>query len=137
MPQPTLARASSDWVTRAVQPVKTINFYCPHMDCERDYVAPQLSVEQRRILADLFRQAEQVRNSVRPLRREDRKVWSHQIHSLNNELLQRFREFAGEGDFSGCLGHMTRVKDVCFMCGSPIVGEEIVYCDCGTPNLNW
>ena len=120
-----------------MQKVETITFHCPHMDCECDYVAPRLSNEQRRVIAELFRQSQQIRDAGRPLRREDRKVWSHQIESLNDEMMQHFREFTGEGDFSGCFGHMTRVKDVCFMCGSPIVGDEIVYCDCGTPNVNW
>ena len=107
------------------------------MDCECDYVAPRLAIEQRRMIAELFRKAQEIRDSRRPLRREDRKVWSHQIESLNEEMIRRFRECAGEGDFSGCIGHMTRVRDVCFMCGFPITGDDIVYCDCGTPNVNW
>lgn len=119
-------------------PATTITFHCPHDDCARSYSAPQLSLEQKCILGVLIRERESLRSAGRPLRREERGKWSHQIQSLSAEVQRFFKEFAGADADTACLSHLSRTKDVCFNCGNSISGNDLVYCaSCGTPNFNW
>lgn len=115
----------------------TISFHCPHPDCDCAYVAPRLSLETRRCIAEALRKLDQL-GKTHPLPREDRKKWSTEMSSLRQEAFHLFHEAAGEDASTACLGHLSRPKDQCFACGEAIAGNDLVYCRaCGTPNFNW